>query len=697
LSYVATSTPGNFSGSAAGTSIVVGGLSNGTAYTFKVMAINALGKGPASAASKAVTPATVPGAPTIGTATAGKAQATVAFKAPASNGGSAVISYTAVSTPGNISATKATSPITVAGLTAGTSYTFKVYATNAIGNGTPSDASNAVIPSTAPITAIGAITGTLRVGSTLTAGVLTPSAATATYQWKSCNTASGTYVDIAGATANTYVLVAGDAAKFIKVTATGTGSYTGTVTSVATKAVPTPITAIGVITGTLAAGQTLTAGALTPDAATATYQWSSCDTLGGVYVNIAGATATTYKLVPGDAAKFIKVTATGKGSYSGTRTSAAVGPVTAAITAIGLISPAPQVGALLKAGELTPSSATATYQWMICNTATGTYVDIAGATANTYRPVAGDATKFIKVKATGSGDYTGSVTSAATKAVPTPITAIGDISGTLEVGQKLTAGALTPAAATATYQWSSSDTADGEYTDISGATAKTFTLTLGYVGKFIKVTAKGSGSYSSTVTSADVGPVPQVEITAMGAITGTVKVGLKLTSGALTPSAATVNYQWQTATTPGAIGVNIIGATSKTYIPVDDDAGKYIKVQAAGTGSYSGVITSAATKTTVAATLPGAPIIGLAVAGNKEATVNFTAPITTGGSPIKLYTVTSNPGLKKATTTPGGIGAGVKVTGLTNGVTYNFKVTATNDIGTGSQSSASNSVIPEEP
>ena len=53
-----------------GTSFVVTGLTDGTTYTFKVAALNAIGTGPDSAASNAVTPASVPGAPTIGTATA---------------------------------------------------------------------------------------------------------------------------------------------------------------------------------------------------------------------------------------------------------------------------------------------------------------------------------------------------------------------------------------------------------------------------------------------------------------------------------------------------------------------------------------------------------------------------------------------------------------------------------------------------
>jgi len=60
------------------------------------------------------------------------------------NGGSAITSYTVVSNPGNITLTVAASPITVSGLTDGVAYTFTVYATNAIGNGRPSVASNSI-------------------------------------------------------------------------------------------------------------------------------------------------------------------------------------------------------------------------------------------------------------------------------------------------------------------------------------------------------------------------------------------------------------------------------------------------------------------------------------------------------------------------------------------------------------------------
>ena len=106
---------------------------------------------------------TVAGAPVIGTATAGDASATIAFTAPASDGGSAITSYTVTSSPGGLTATGPGSPLTVTGLTNGTSYTFTVVATNAVGNSTASAASNAVTPvaSNANLSALGVSAGTL--------------------------------------------------------------------------------------------------------------------------------------------------------------------------------------------------------------------------------------------------------------------------------------------------------------------------------------------------------------------------------------------------------------------------------------------------------------------------------------------------------------------------------------------------------
>jgi hypothetical protein len=104
-------------------------VNNSTSWT------NLIG-GPASFA--------VPDAPTNPVATAGNAQASVTFTAPASNGGGTITGYTVTSSPDNRTATGAGSPLVVTGLTNLTSYTFTVVATNAAGNSVASAASTAV-------------------------------------------------------------------------------------------------------------------------------------------------------------------------------------------------------------------------------------------------------------------------------------------------------------------------------------------------------------------------------------------------------------------------------------------------------------------------------------------------------------------------------------------------------------------------
>jgi hypothetical protein len=130
----------------------VTGLTNGTAYTFEVAATNAIGTGADSAASNSVTPEapTVPGAPTIGTATAGNASATVNWTAPASDGGSPITGYVITPSSGPPVDVGNVTSDDVTGLTIGTAYTFTVAATNAVGTGPASAASNAVTPTSPP-------------------------------------------------------------------------------------------------------------------------------------------------------------------------------------------------------------------------------------------------------------------------------------------------------------------------------------------------------------------------------------------------------------------------------------------------------------------------------------------------------------------------------------------------------------------
>ena len=104
----------------------------------------------ANSNTTATVTASVPGAPTIGTATAtGATTATVTYTAPADNGGSTITLYTATSSPGGVTGTLATAgsgTITVSGLTTNTAYTFTVTDTHGLGTGAASAASNSATP-----------------------------------------------------------------------------------------------------------------------------------------------------------------------------------------------------------------------------------------------------------------------------------------------------------------------------------------------------------------------------------------------------------------------------------------------------------------------------------------------------------------------------------------------------------------------
>jgi len=83
---------------------------------------------------------TPPGAPSIGTATAGNGSIAVSFTPPSSSGSSPIVDYVATCTASGSSRsqTGTTSPITVTGLTNGTTYSCSVTATNSSGAGSAS-------------------------------------------------------------------------------------------------------------------------------------------------------------------------------------------------------------------------------------------------------------------------------------------------------------------------------------------------------------------------------------------------------------------------------------------------------------------------------------------------------------------------------------------------------------------------------
>ncbi|MEO5715386.1 MAG: YDG domain-containing protein [Luteolibacter sp.] len=242
-SYIATSSPGNITGTlvqAGSGTIPVSGLTNGTAYTFTVTATNSVGTSAASGASSSVTPYTTPGAPTINSITPGDSQLSVAFTA-GTTGGSAITDYKySLNGAPFISAATTSSPFIITGLTNGTTYSVQIRAVNAAGDGAVSTSVNGtpVAPNTPSIVAspatLAAVTTTYGTASTtrtfttsgtVLSGDLTVSAPTGFEVSTSAGSGYATSLTLTAtsgtvATTTIYVRLAATAAA---------GSYTGNV------------------------------------------------------------------------------------------------------------------------------------------------------------------------------------------------------------------------------------------------------------------------------------------------------------------------------------------------------------------------------------------------------------------------------------------------------------------------------------
>jgi outer membrane protein OmpA-like peptidoglycan-associated protein len=228
---------------------VISGTSSATssASVYTVTATNSSGSATttitvSSSAIAVIVVNTVPNAPTIGTATTtGSTTATVTYTAPGSDGGATITSYTATSSPGSItgSLSQATSgTISVTGLTAGTTYTFTVVATNSVGNSSPSASSNAIATS-------GTTSGLIPTFSTVTTAsagfTVTVTNYSASYTWSVTVTTPAT-VTLSSSGLITVTGLIGDGAEATVTVTTSRTGYTTQSASItgSTKVAPPP-------------------------------------------------------------------------------------------------------------------------------------------------------------------------------------------------------------------------------------------------------------------------------------------------------------------------------------------------------------------------------------------------------------------------------------------------------------------------
>ena len=252
---------------------------------------------------------------------------------------------------------------------------------------------------------------------------------------------------------------------------------------------PTPLrntVGAATISGDAITGSTLTAAVTDFNGVSGaiSYQWAADG------ASIAGATASSYVLTTAEVGAAITVTAnyTDDAGFSESVTSDPTAAVIIPPNQAGTVTVTgvPTVGELLTAtvddGNGTTTS-TIVLQWL----ADG--ADIAGATMQTYTLTAAELNRTITVNAmyTDDDSYAEDVTSAPVGPITSGATNVPGtiaISGTLLVGETLTATVTDPnGATTVSYQWQ----ADGA--DIVGATTGTYVLTGTEKGSVMSVTA----------------------------------------------------------------------------------------------------------------------------------------------------------------------------------------------------------------
>ncbi len=508
---------------------------------------------------------------------------------------------------------------TLTGLTSGTTYHYRLVATNADGTtyGYDSTLMTASAGSVAPVnTALPALSGTATQGQTLTTstGTWSPTPTGYGYQWR--RSADGAnWTNISGATSWTYALTSADIGDQIDVVVTATdawGSTTATAAQVGPVASAAPVnTSPPVISGNAKQGETVTAASTwSPSGASLTYQWQrSAD--GSTWATIAGASGASYTLSVADEADSLRVIFTATNGYgSASATSQPVGPVHSnppVVSANPTLTGSPQRTFTLTATQGTWSGPQNTYAYQWQHSPDGsTWTNIAGAASARYTLAAADEGDDVRVLVTASNaDGLASAASAATTPIdgdPPENNTAPSISGTAERSMTLSAlqGTWNGPDNIYGYQWQR-DAGDG-YVDIQGATATTYTLTTADEGTAVRVVVSATNPDGTIVQASpptsDVLAAPPVN-SAAPMVTGNALRGSTLTAaqGTWQGVGNTYSYQWQSSV-DGATWSDISGATGGNYTVGVSDEGTALRIKVTvtnGDGTATAVSQASAT------------------------------------------------------------------------------------------------------
>ena len=302
-------------------------------------------------------------------------------------------------------------------------------------------------------------------------------------------------------------------------------------------------------------------------------------------------------------------------------------------------------------------NATFSYKWMSNDGNTDS--EIQDATDSTYTLVPAEVGKTIRVCVSffDRNGFAESLTSPATGAVAPPIntraTGAPTISGTIRVGETLTASTSDIQDAngldgvTLSYQWLSVH--ENTETEIEGATDATYTLLLAEEGKTIRVRVSFTDrhGFAESLPSPATGAVaPPIDTPATGAptISGSILVGETLTASTSNIRDANgldgVSFSYQWISVYENTETEIQGATDASYILTAADLGMAFMVRVSFTDRHGFAESLTSPATGEVKTVPSAPRnVTFTQSDAEELVVSWEEPVSDGGSAIFQYVV----------------------------------------------------------
>jgi hypothetical protein len=604
-----------------------------------------------------------------------------------------------------------------------------VTATNAQGS-TPATSEKTLVVAAIPpsSTSLPTVSGEVKDGQTLTAGHGgwggSPSI-TYGYEWQRCNEKGEACKGIGGPSEASYVAGHEDVGSTlrVKVTATnagGSASATSEKTAVVVAQAPSN-TSLPTVSGEVKDGQTLTAGhggwGGSPSI-TYSYQWQRCDEKGEACKGIGGASEASYVAGHEDVGSTlrVKVTATNAGgSASATSEKTAVVVAQApSNTSLPTVSGEVKDGQTLTAGHGGwggSPSITYSYQWQRCDEKGESCTAVSGASGETYALSSSDVGDTIRVlvtasNAAGSSSSSSEATTAVLPLAPAS-TAKPTISGETRDGQTLSASTGTWSGSTPlsyAYQWQRCDEKGESCAAITGATSSAYTLAHADVGSTLRVVVTasnpaGSASGTSDASAAITAVAPSSS--APPTVSGEARDGrtLAASTGEWSGTPPTgYAYQWRRCDEHGESCGDVSGATGASYTEGPEDVGHTLRVTVTASNAAG---SSPASSEPTAAVLPEPPTNSSAPSISGEAEVGQTLTAGDGewaGTPPLSFTYQwqSCDSLDESCLPlSGATAASYTLQPSDAGATVRVLVTATNEGGESTASSAASGLVAE--